>query len=48
MEWISLCISGAGTPVLALCKVSGFAAQGKGKGELHEGRFWHLQARAGA
>lgn len=46
MEWISLCISGAGTLMLALCKVSGFAAQGKG--ELHEGRFWHLQARAGA
>lgn len=35
MEWIWLCI-GAGTPVLALCKVAGFTT--KDKGELHKGR----------
>lgn len=35
MEGVLLCM-GAGTPVLALCKVTGLTAQGKG--ELHKGR----------
>lgn len=35
MEGVLLCM-GAGTPVLALCKVTGLTAQGKE--ELHKGR----------
>lgn len=46
MEWISLRIS-VGTPVLALCEVTGFTAQCQGREGAAQGQVWHLQARAG-